>query len=52
MGGLMGTNIAIFRGKGIRKTIHSNEWWFSIADVVEVLTDSTEACQYIKNATT
>jgi len=42
------TNIAVFRGKGIRKTIHSNEWWFSIPDVVEVLTDSADPRQYIK----
>lgn len=33
----METGIAIFRGKEIRKTIHNNEWWFSVSDVVEVL---------------
>jgi len=33
----METNIAFFRGKEIRKTIHNNEWWFSVADVVEIL---------------
>jgi hypothetical protein len=27
-GGVMETSIAVFRGKGIRKTIHNNEWWF------------------------
>ncbi|MBU0630529.1 MAG: Bro-N domain-containing protein [Candidatus Margulisbacteria bacterium] len=40
--------IAIFRGKEIRKTIHNDEWWFSVADVVEVLTDSSDPRQYIK----
>ena len=44
----METSMAVFRGKGVRKTIHNNEWWFSVADVVEVLTDSTDPRQYIK----
>ena len=44
----METNIAVFRGKEIRKTLHNNEWWFSVSDVVEVLTDSTDPKQYIK----
>ena len=34
------TRIAIFRGKEIRKVIHKNEWWFSVVDVIETLTDS------------
>ena len=42
------TKIAIFRKKEIRKTIHNNEWWFSIGDVVEALTDSADTKQYIK----
>lgn len=32
--------IAIFRGKSIRKTIYKKEWWFSILDVIKILTDS------------
>ena len=42
----METNIAVFRGKEIRKTIHKNEWWFSIADVCAVLTGSADAGAY------
>ena len=42
------TKIAVFKGKQIRKTIHGNEWWFSIIDVVEALTDSTDTKQYVK----
>jgi DNA-damage-inducible protein D len=42
------TKIAVFRKKEIRKTIHNNEWWFSITDVVAALTDSTDTKQYIK----
>lgn len=34
---ILETKIAIFRRKEIRKTIHNNEWWFSVADVVEAL---------------
>ncbi len=40
------TQIAVFRGKQIRKTIHKNEWWFSVVDVCEVLTDSPDAGAY------
>lgn len=39
-------NLAIFKGKGIRKTIHKNEWWFSVLDIVGVLTDSPQPKTY------
>jgi hypothetical protein len=42
------TRIAVFKGKEIRKAIHNNEWWFSVADVIGVLTDSVDVRQYIK----
>lgn len=42
----METKIAIFKGKGIRKTIHKGEWWFSVVDVIEVLTDSVNPRDY------
>jgi len=42
------TQIALFKGKEIRKTIHDNEWWFSVSDVIEALTDSRDVKQYIK----
>ncbi len=42
------TRIAIFRKKEIRKTIHNNEWWFVIEDVVAALTDSGDPKQYIQ----
>ena len=45
----METSIAVFRGKEIRKTIHNDEWWFSIADVVSSLTDSINPSGYIKD---
>ena len=40
------TKIAVFRGKDIRRTIHNNEWWFSVVDVVEVLSDSVNPRDY------
>src|SRR3989339_681244 len=40
------TKIAIFRGKEIRKTIHNNEWWFSITDVIEALTGNERPRKY------
>ncbi len=42
----METSIAVFRGKDIRKTIHENEWWFSVVDVCGVLTESQDAGAY------
>jgi DNA-damage-inducible protein D len=42
------TKIAVFKGKEVRKTIHNNEWWFVVEDVVEVLTDSSDPKQYIQ----
>ncbi len=40
------TEIAIFQKKEIRKVIHNNEWYFSVVDVVEALTDSPAPRQY------
>jgi len=40
------TKVAVFRSKEIRKTIHNNEWWFSVVDVVGALTDSDNPRDY------
>ncbi len=40
------TKIAIFKGKKIRRVIYQNEWWFSVVDIVEVLTDSNKPRVY------
>ena len=42
------TRIALFERKEVRRTIHNNEWWFVITDVVTVLTDSVDASDYLK----
>jgi hypothetical protein len=40
------TRLAVFQGKNIRKVIHNNEWWFSVIDVIEVLTGTDRARKY------
>lgn len=40
------TKIALFKGKQIRKTLYNNEWWFSVIDVIEALTDSLNPRDY------
>ncbi len=40
------TKIAVFRTAKIRKIIYKNEWWFSVVDVVEALTDSVKPRVY------
>ena len=44
----MHNKLVVFKNKAIRRTLHNNEWWFSVADVVEALTDSADPRQYIK----
>ncbi len=36
------TKIAIFKGRKVRKVIFQNEWWFSVVDVVQALTDQQD----------
>lgn len=38
--------ISIFKGQEIRRVIFKNEWWFSIVDVIKVLTDSGRPSVY------
>ena len=40
------TKIALFKGKQIRKILFQGEWWLSIVDVIEALTDSTQPSKY------
>ncbi len=41
--------IALFEWKEVRKTFVNNEWFFVILDVIEVLTESINPTQYIKD---
>ncbi|MCC8468019.1 MAG: Bro-N domain-containing protein [Rickettsia endosymbiont of Eriopis connexa] len=38
--------LVIFKDKTIRRILHNNEWWFSVVDVVGVLTDSAIPRRY------
>lgn len=40
------TRIAIFKKKEIRKILHEGEWWFSVVDIVEALTESPDSGAY------
>jgi len=42
------TKIVLFKNKQVRKTLHNDEWWFVINDIIEVLTDSNDPAQYFK----
>jgi prophage antirepressor-like protein len=38
--------MVVFNGKNIRRVFHLEEWWFSVIDVVGVLTDSLNSRDY------
>ena len=38
--------MVVFKGKGIRRLLHKDEWFFSVIDVVGVLTDSENPRRY------
>jgi hypothetical protein len=40
--------IVVFQEKTVRRAWHQDEWWFSVQDVVAVLTDSPNPADYIK----
>jgi DNA-damage-inducible protein D len=42
----MDTKIAVFRGKEIRKILFESEGYFSIVDIIAVLTDSDKPRDY------
>ena len=39
-------DLAVFEGKKIRKVWHDDEWYFSVVDVVEILTESSNPNDY------
>jgi DNA-damage-inducible protein D len=38
--------LVVFQDKKIRRTWHDEEWYFSVVDVVEALTESTDTKDY------
>ncbi len=43
---LYGSHIALFQEQTIRRTWHNDEWWFSVIDVVGVLSESANPNRY------
>ncbi len=39
-------SLIVFQDKKIRRIWHSNEWWFSIVDIIEALTESGRSRKY------
>jgi DNA-damage-inducible protein D len=40
------TDLALFKGAEIRKIWHDEQWYFSVIDVIQILTDSTNSSVY------
>lgn len=40
------TKIVLFKHKQIRRVLQNGEWWFSVVDIIAVLTDSDDAKDY------
>ena len=38
--------LVVFQDKKIRRIFHNNEWYFSVIDVVQALTDSPDPNDY------
>ncbi|HLG19659.1 MAG TPA: Bro-N domain-containing protein [Bdellovibrionota bacterium] len=38
--------LVVFKGKNIRRSLHANEWFFSVIDIVGALTDSDNPRRY------
>jgi len=41
-----GEALVVFQDKKVRRTWHENEWYFSVVDIIEALTDSPTPRQY------
>ena len=44
----LNARVALFHKREIRRTMHQDEWWFVIIDVVAALTDSPDPSGYWK----
>ncbi len=40
--------MALFQSREIRRTLHNDEWWFVINDIVAALTDAADPSDYWK----
>lgn len=42
----MDEKLIVFKGKQVRRVLHEGEWFFSVVDIIEVLTDSAKPSVY------
>jgi len=42
------SKLIVFQGKEVRRVWHKNEWFYSLVDIVNVLTDSVNPTDYLK----
>jgi prophage antirepressor-like protein len=47
-GGKSKARVALFQKREIRRTMHNNEWWFVITDIIVALTDAADPSDYWK----
>lgn len=40
--------LIVFEDKEIRRVWHKEEWWFSVLDIIQALTDTADVSQYFK----
>lgn len=40
------SKIDVFQRREVRKVLHDGEWWFSVKDVLEVLTETSDGTRY------
>lgn len=40
--------LIVFESKEIRRVWHEDKWWFAVADIVEILSETKDVRQYIK----
>ena len=43
------SKVDFFRRKEVRKVMHDGEWWFSVKDVLEILTETTDGNRYSRD---
>ena len=46
------SKIDLFRKAEVRKTLHENEWWFSVKDALEAVTDTSDGNRYSRDLRT
>ena len=40
--------VALFQKREIRRTMHNDEWWFVITNIIAALTDAADPSDYWK----